>query len=177
MDSVAKLADGHLDLIMTPEQFLSPDHPRKLLFNEDYVVIGWNQNPVFGRQLTEETFFSCPYVAVEISGTRSFIEAAMLERGDRRQIDCVVPSFGLVPWLLPETNLLALMHKRLADIFTVNMPLATAPVPFEIPVMREMVQYHRARENDAGLHWLIERFTRFATQTQTGALDTSDKII
>jgi hypothetical protein len=40
--------------------------------------------------------------------------------------------------------------------------LATAPLPFKLPLMREMVQYHRARVNDGGLQWLLGRMVAMA---------------
>jgi len=42
----ALLEDGRLDFQITPEQFLSPDHPSELLFEERHVVVGWRENPV-----------------------------------------------------------------------------------------------------------------------------------
>jgi integrase len=32
--------------MITPEQFLSPQHPRRLIFEERHVVIGWKGNPI-----------------------------------------------------------------------------------------------------------------------------------
>ena len=37
-----------------------------------------------------------------------------------------------------------------------KLPLAIAPLPFEFPLMREMVQYHSARVEDSGMQWLLE---------------------
>ncbi|MEY4890838.1 MAG: hypothetical protein RIQ75_1968, partial [Pseudomonadota bacterium] len=56
-----------------------------------------------------------------------------------------------------ETNRLALMHERLARQMASIFPLAIAPIPFEFPLMREMMQYNRARANDEGLQWLREQ--------------------
>ncbi|HVF17499.1 MAG TPA: hypothetical protein VNA21_11330 [Steroidobacteraceae bacterium] len=47
------------------------------------------------------------------------------------------------------------MHERLAKAMLPTFPPAIAPLPFDLPAMREMVQYHRAREADGGLKWLI----------------------
>ena len=46
------------------------------------------------------------------------------------------------------------MHERLARIMAKEFSLAYAPLPFKFPVMREMLQYHRARAPDEGLAWL-----------------------
>jgi hypothetical protein len=69
-----------------------------------------------------------------------------------------------VPWLLPNTRRLALMHERLARLMVDKLPLAMAPLPFRFPLMREMVQYHTARTNDSGLQWLLKRIQAQAAQ-------------
>jgi LysR family transcriptional regulator, nod-box dependent transcriptional activator len=60
----------------------------------------------------------------------------------------------VVPWLILETARVAVMHERLARQMARQFPLALCELPFEFPVMREMIQYHKARESDAGLCWL-----------------------
>ena len=66
-------------------------------------------------------------------------------------------SFTVVPWLIIDTNRLALMHERLAWLMASMFPLAIAPIPFEFPMMREMMQYNRARADDEGLQWLRDQ--------------------
>jgi hypothetical protein len=81
----------------------------------------------------------------------------MGELNRRRRVDIVCSSFLVVPWLLPNTRRLALMHERLAKIMVDKHPLAIAPLPFAFPLMREMVQYHAARAADGGIQWFLQR--------------------
>lgn len=156
-ESAAMLGDGKLDFLLTPEPFLNRDHPRELLFEERHVVAGWAGNPVFEGVMNEEAFFSCGHVAVEIAGSGSFIETHLRSEPDRRRIAVVAPSFSIVPWLLPGTHHLALMHRRLAHVFAPMLPLRLAEPPIALPVMREMIQYHSARATDQGTQWLLGR--------------------
>lgn len=168
--SHAGLADGKVDFLLTPEQFLSSDHPRELLFEERHVVVGWSENPALRSGLTEEAYFACNHVAVQITGAPSFIERHMTDLNDRRRIAVVAPSFSQVPWMLPGTNYLALMHERLARAFQPLLPLTVVEPPFAVPVMREMIQYHRARADDAGLQWLLGRMIEAARECSATAL-------
>jgi LysR family transcriptional regulator, nod-box dependent transcriptional activator len=68
--------------------------------------------------------------------------------------------------MLPNTNRITLMHERLAKAMLAKFPLAIAPLPFELPPMREMVQYHRAREADGGLNWLIGKMLEKAQSAE-----------
>lgn len=164
------LEDGKLDFQLTPEQFLIADHPSELLFEERHVVVGWAQNPVFLGDLTEERYYACGHVAVRITGVPSFAERHMLTSDDRRRIEVTAPSFSLVPWLLPGTGLLALMHERLARVFAPLLPLTIRPAPAFLPAMppmREMIQYHAARASDAGMLWFKDRLIAAARNDQT----------
>lgn len=156
-DTSAQLEDGRLDFQITPEQFLSADHPSELLFEERHVVVGWRENPVFKAELTQEAFHSCGHIAVRITGVPTFADKYFMSVDDRRRIEVIAPSFSIVPWLLPGTNLLALMHERLAQVFAPLLPLEIRPAPVHVPIMREMIQYHTGRSTDAGMLWLKRR--------------------
>lgn len=156
-EALPALERGEIDFLLTPEQYTAKEHPRQLLFEERHVAVGWKKNPVFRAPLTEEAFFEHGQVVIALSHAPSFAEEEMGELNRRRRVDIVCSSFLAVPWLLPSTRRLAVMHERLARIMVQKHPLAIAPLPFAFPVMREMVQYHAARESDGGIQWLLKR--------------------
>lgn len=162
--SSERISNGDIDLLLTPEDFMPPEHPRELLFEERHVVVGWSGNPVMQRIMTEEDFFAAGHVAVRISGRDTFIEGALRKYGERRRIEVTAPSFIQAPWLLPGTNRLALMHERLATLVATRLSLSIAESPIELPVMREMMQFHTARSNDAALGWLRKQFLAVASR-------------
>jgi hypothetical protein len=81
----------------------------------------------------------------------------LLSRGGERRIEMLASSFTQAPELLFGTSRLTLMQQRLARVLAARQPLAWQSLPFEFPVMREMIQYHRTRTSDAGLTWLVSR--------------------
>ena len=82
---------------------------------------------------------------------------AFLDRmGVQRRIAMIAPNFGMLPWLLQDTDWLALIQGRLAAQMARNFPLAAAAPPLPIPPLIEMAQYHVTRSNDPGLRWLID---------------------
>lgn len=164
-ETSAVLEDGGLDFQITPEQFLSPNHPSELLFEERHVVVGWRENPVFKGEITQAAFHSCGHVAVRITGVATFADKYFMSVDDQRRIEVTAPSFSIVPWILPGTNLLALMHERLARVFAPLLPLEIRPAPIEVPLMREMIQYHAARSTDAGMLWLKNRMFEEVAQS------------
>ncbi|MEG3164022.1 LysR family transcriptional regulator [Sphingomonas sp. PB2P19] len=153
-DTSDGLANGVYDLSITPPEFSDARHPTELLFEERHVVVGSATNPLFHRPLTMEDFLAAGHVAVQIDGRNPHIENTLQDIGVVRRVEVNAPSFIQVPWLLPGTMRIALMHERLARLMAPGLSLALADPPFRIPQMREMMQYHSTRERDEGLSWL-----------------------
>ena len=147
---------GEIDLVLTPDQFLVPNHPAELLFEEQHVVVGWAGNAVLDKPLTPEAFLGSAHVAVAMgqNSTPAYAERHLDGSVDSRTVEIYAPSFTVVPWLLIGTRRLTVMHERLAKAFAKNLPLRIQPLPIEIPPMREMIQYHSARARDSGIVWL-----------------------
>lgn len=157
-----RLAAGDFDVLLTPEEFVDPEHPAELLFEERHVVVGCRDNPLLARRLTLEAFAGAGRVAVTIDGRNTFIERELEELGLAGRLEVRVPSFLQAPFLLPGTRRIALMHERLASIMAPLLRLKVVEPPFEVPVMREMLQFHTTRRSDEGLIWLRSRLAQLA---------------
>ena len=156
---------GDIDLVLTPEEHVSPAHPTELLFEEKYVVVGWAKNPVFKRgRIKEEDFFKARHVVVEIGqmARSSFAEVHLRNMNVERHIDMKVSSFLTAPEMVVNTNKLTVMHERLALLYATRLDLVMAEMPFEFPIMREMIQFHESRRHDTGLRWLIDQVKQLA---------------
>lgn len=168
-DILEMLDDGEIDLLISPEQFLSPDHPRELVFEERHVVVGCRDNPALQRPLDSDTFYDSGHVVVSVSRDGTFIDNFLRSQAKQRRIEVVCAAFTQVPWMLPGTTRLALMHERLARELAPQLALAVHEPPFALPVMREMMQFHTARAADRGLSWLRERLIAAVDIGMTGA--------
>lgn len=162
--SVDRIARGDMDIIISPQTYLSTALPMEELYTETFVVAGWNKNPVFERPLTIEVMLAASHVAVEIGSHRAttFADHHMQQLYKERRIAATVSSFTVVPWMLVGTERLTIMHERLARAMATYLPIAYAPIPIDFPVMTEMVQYHRTRTSDAGIRWLISQIQQEA---------------
>ena len=155
----AEFDRGDIDLTLVPEQFLRAQHPAELVFEEPHVVVGWKENPILQKAITVEEFYSATHVGVRIGPSRvpSFTEVNLAAIGRQRRMAAYVPNFSVMPWFLVGTKRLAVMQRRLACAFVTYMPLRTTPLPFELPPMRIMAQYHSARSSDQGILWLLNQ--------------------
>lgn len=157
-----RLARGDFDLVLTPREFLAPDHPAELLFQERHVVVGCKTNRLLSGPLSKAAFAAAGHVAVRIDGRNTYIENELNRLSLTRRVEVYAPSFIQAPWLLPGTPRIALMHERLARLMAPMLGLAITEAPFGIPVMHEMMQFHAAQEADAGLAWLRGQLRRLA---------------
>lgn len=154
--STSLIAAGKADLMISPSEFLSQDHPSELLFEEQHVVAGWSGNELLSTPLDEQRFLAAGHVAIAI-GTLSnaaFADRQLTLMGKHRRIEVSASSFTTVPWLLVGTQRLAIMHERLALAAARMFPIVYQPLPFPFPVMEELVQFHQTRATDEGLRWL-----------------------
>lgn len=153
----ARLEQGAIDVLLLPQENCLRDHPTELLFEERYVVAGWTGNPLLQQPLDEDSFYAAGHVAVGIGDhdRASFAEDQLSSRGRERRIEMLASSFTQAPDLLIGTQRLTVMQQRLARALAGRQAIAWQPMPFEFPVMREMIQFHRARTADPGLAWLV----------------------
>jgi len=166
-DSVYQVFErGGVDLMLLPEEFLLENHPSRLVMEEQHVVVASEDNPLFKKRISKEAFFGAGHVAVTLGPRRdpSFTERHLEKHGMQRQVEIFAPSFSAVPWLLLNTERIAVMQASMAHRYAGVLPLKISPLPFEFPVMRQMAQYHHARENDQGLKWFMRTLEECAKQ-------------
>jgi DNA-binding transcriptional LysR family regulator len=161
---VKQVENGDVDLLITPENYVSLDLPAELLYEEQHVVVGWSENPLVQKPISEKDLFAAGHVGVSIGNQRtiSLGDKQLESLGKTRRVEIVAPSFTLVPWLLQGTSRLAIMHERLATVMADHLPIASTPLPFAMPPLREMVQFHFARASDEGLTWLRDELKAVA---------------
>lgn len=163
--SSSMVANGAADLLISPGEFMTGDHPKEFIFEERLVVVGCRTNQALDRPLTMEAFMRSGHVAVRVDGRKSFIEEALGRTAPDRSVEVTAQAFIQVPWLLRNTTRLAVMHERLARVCAEPLGLRITAPPFELRPMREMMMFHATRARDEGLTWLRQRIL---TAAQTG---------
>ncbi|WP_144094606.1 LysR family transcriptional regulator [Croceicoccus sediminis] len=164
-ESQVALGNGDLDLMLTPEVFVHPDHPYELVFEERHVTVACADNPMVTDGLSRSTFTNSGHVGVSVARKHTFAEEWFERNGVERRIEVRVPSFIQAPFLVPGTMRLCVMHERLAHYMAKRLPLKVLPTPFPIPPMREMMQFHATREADPGLMWLREKIRELSSRS------------
>lgn len=167
--AIESLERGIIDLLISIDISLSPDHPSQILFEEDYVVVGWNENPAMAEPMTRDLFFKLGHVTMRFGKARvpAFEDWFVRQQKQQRNIELVAPSFLSVPGLIIGSNRISSMHRRLATRMAEYLPLAIRELPLDIPPIREAVQWHITNNNDPAIRWVVERLAVAAAAKST----------
>ncbi|SPE40314.1 Nodulation protein D [Candidatus Sulfotelmatobacter sp. SbA7] len=156
IDSPAEaLERGDVDFLIIPEINMSSLHPSETLFEDEYACVLWSENREVGETIGLAQYLSMGHVAVLFGRMRSltFDETFLNRSGNTRRIEVVALDFNQVPQLVIGTSRLATMHRRLASIYTSQLPLRMVDLPVALPPLVEKLQWHQYRDSDPGHRW------------------------
>lgn len=155
-DAAEKLRRGENDFLIIPRHFLDPEHPQRLLFEDHYCAVIWEGNTQVGDRLDAATYARLNHIAPLLGRPRSAtMEELLLQAMDvKRRIRVTTFDFSSMATALVGTDLVATMHTRLALACARRLPIRVLPLPHELPVLAECLQWHRFQENDPCHLWL-----------------------
>ena len=155
---------AQIDLLLTIDIAISSDHPSQILFEDDYVVVGWAENPAMQAPMSRETYFALGHITARFGKLRvpAFDDWFVRRQKQQRRIEVVAPTFLSLPGLVVNTSRIATMHRRMAEMVVRNMPLVMHEMPFDIPPIREALQWNIANNNDQPLRWVVDRLAAVA---------------
>lgn len=148
--------DGDIDVMITVTHFAIEGHPTKALFSDRESVICWNKGK-FARGVTAEQFRTARH-AVAVFGQEQMPTITELHFAAEKVEQAValrVPNFAALPGAVVGTDRIATMHSLHAQLLSAVYPIAVHPLPVDGPVVAEVMQWHKLRQNDAGLQWLL----------------------
>ncbi len=151
------LERGAADLVILPEQYLLPSHPKEELFRDELACLACAKNQAVGRSITMKKYLNQGHIVVRFGEDHDqpgFEQRILEGAGIHRRIAAVVSSFALVPQLVLGTTRIATIHRRLALYYARHLPLRVLKPPIEFPPLKEAMQWNTYREADPGLRWL-----------------------
>lgn len=150
------LERGEADFLLIPSQFASEDHPSLVLYEERYDCVVSADNEKFGDTISFEDYLAAGHVAVQYgtSRTPAFDGWFLKHFGVARRTEVITSNLLFPPVLVVGTNRIATIHRRLAHMASSYLPVRILPPPVEIPVLQQVVQWHKHRSAEPGLLWL-----------------------
>lgn len=161
----ALLERGEMDFVITPDLFLSPDHPSTILYEDEYVAVAWKDGAYGDVEMDKKTYSTAPHaVMVPPNAARSVESEHLASSGIDRNIDVRTFSFSTLPHLITGTNRIATIHRRLAKLIAPQAELVIYTIPVDLPKLRQGLQSHAYRESDPGISWLRDLIIQAAAE-------------
>lgn len=159
------LERGEIDFLLTPEMFMSDDHPAIALFEDEYVAVAWAHGKYGSGTLDQAAYCKAPHAVMVPPNAAKSLETSMLvDAGVDRNVDVQSFSLSTLPHLITGTDRIATIHKRLAQLVAKQAELVIHPIPVPLPHLRQMLQSHAYRDHDPGINWLRDVFRQAAEQ-------------
>lgn len=150
------LESGEADLALGFIPQLEAGFYQQVLFHQHYVCVVSADHPrIREESLTLRQFEAEEHVVVTISGTGHLIVDREIERqGITRNIALQVPNYLGTAFVIEETDLLAILPERLAQVLKGRGHLRVLPVPFYLPSYAIKQHWHARFHHDPGNRWL-----------------------
>ncbi|WP_321944490.1 LysR family transcriptional regulator [Paraburkholderia tropica] len=151
-----QLDRGEIDFVIYPSAGVSQRHASSVLFEDTYSCVVWADSDAVGAKLDVDLYQRLGHVAATFGDSRrmSFETLAIAEMGLQRSIEVTTNNFNTLPQLVVGTSRVATIHTRLAEIYAKYLPLRIFPVPFPLPPLIEVLQWHEINDNDPAHRWL-----------------------
>ena len=160
VDYLRMLSDGDMDLVIAnwdePPQHL---HISKLF--EDPIVCTMRAESPYARRtasdaMTLEDYLSLPHVAPSpmLPGYLGVIDAFLEKNNLRRDVVVESAYFGLIPYMLTQTDLVLTTGRQFMRFYEKTMPLKTFAVPIKFPPMRFYQLWHERVHQSPEHKWL-----------------------
>ncbi|WP_216907387.1 LysR family transcriptional regulator [Nocardia noduli] len=170
-DPVRSLSE--IDILIAPRGLFSvPEMSSVELYEDRWLCATWTGNTQVGEALTIDEVrrarWVMPYQEVLMA---SPADAALAALGVDRHCAVRVENFTILGQLVVGTNLLVLLHERLASRYT-NTELRRVELPQELAPVTEVAWWHPSRRLDPGHRWFIELIQRAASTVARIPVDT-----
>lgn len=125
-----------------------------VVLEDRFVVVMRKGHPAARKKFSTETFGALQHLEISSSGDDTgFIDRSLMTRGARRRVAVRVPylSAGVV---LDQSDVVATLSRRIADVMTQGSGLQIRDLPFTSPTVRTSMVWHRRLEDSAAHRWL-----------------------
>ncbi|MBF0285198.1 MAG: LysR family transcriptional regulator [Magnetococcales bacterium] len=158
-DEVAMLESGGADLVLSRFQWVPPKVLIHRLFQMDYVCIFRQDHPLVpgNAPLTLEAFLAARHVHYYPRGMENTaVDEALTQMGLERRIPGRLHSLVMVPYLLAESDLMAIVPAATAWYIAPPLKLRVEPIPIKQPKLRMAMAWHPRTDKSPAHIWLRE---------------------
>lgn len=151
------LATGEVDLAIGYFPQPPPHHHTRALFDGDFVCVARKDHPLVRHALSLRQFAELGHVVIGAGQpTHSIVDAAFAARKLVRRVAVVVPQYGVVPYVVMQSDHVAVLPRRLAEGFARAFPLQLLEPPLAIASYTISQVWHERTHRSFAHRWLRE---------------------
>ena len=152
-----------IDLLIAPQDLNpGPALPSRSLFRERTVCAIDKDHRDVGERMTLELFTSLPHLVIAHGSLKSPPEFQLTALGISRDVEMVVQSFMLAPFLLRGTRLVTMTPERLGRKLSAAAGIRLLEPPVALQPTTIAMFWEPQRGDDPGHRWLRELIERIA---------------
>ncbi|MBF0125398.1 MAG: LysR family transcriptional regulator [Magnetococcales bacterium] len=150
------LENGTADLIVTRVQHNNFSVSPHSVFPLTFSCLFRRGHPSLKKKISMEQYLATRHVHFTPTGFvgQSVIDDTLAELGHSREVSAHLATFGMLPFLLRDCDLVATLPAVTAKSMAKNFDLVVAPVPFDIPSVPIGVLWHRRTDRTPAYVWL-----------------------
>lgn len=150
-----ELARGDADLMLGFYDKLPPHHHEQALFSDEYVCVVRRRHPTVKTRLTLAKYLQLSHVLVSSRvDSPGSVDRALAALGKQRTVGARVSHFSTVPVLVSQTDYVAALDRRVAEVFAGPLGLKLLPPPLKLPKGTVGMVWHEQQDSDPAQRWL-----------------------
>ena len=154
-DSARRLQEGAVDVAVGFMPQLDAGFFQQVLFGQRFVCLVARPHPRIGARLGKAAYAREGHILVTTSGTgHAIVDKTLARAGVERRAALRVPSFLGVARIVAETELIATVPLRYAELMATREQIRMLPVPHRLPHYEVKQHWHERFHADAGNAWL-----------------------
>jgi len=161
----AALSSGEVDFAVGFFDNLTTGFLRSFLFREHYVCVVRRGHPKFRKGMSLDSFLAADHAIADSTGmAHSKIDQVLARHRIRRRDVVRVPGFQVLPPIIANSDLVAVMPSRLAAAFDGSAAIKALPLPVSIPPLEINIYWHERYHHDPPNGWFRTTFAKLFRQ-------------
>ncbi|MEM1375213.1 MAG: LysR family transcriptional regulator [Pseudomonadota bacterium] len=145
---------GHADLALCGARSIPKRFRYQVLCDEPFAGIARLNHPIFDAPITLEAFIAAKHALLSHrSDGRGIVDRVLASKGLSREVVVSVSNFATLPPMVVETNLVAVLPRRLAAKADKELPVRMFELPFDVPTVQSKLIWGRGADRSPMSSW------------------------
>ena len=158
-DPGAMLSSGEVDFAAGFFDNLNAGFRQTVVLHERYVCIVRSGHRLFRGGMNLKAFRETEHAIADSTGmAHAILDRFLARHSIRRKIALRVPALLVLPMIVADSDLLAVVPSRLAEAFQSRLPIKVMPPPVPIPSYDIRIHWHERYDRDPAIQWMRRAF-------------------